>query len=187
MALKSTIFKAELEVTDYDREYYASHSLTLARHPSETDERMMVRLLAFAFHAEPSLAFGAGLSSSDEADLWQRDLTGAILLWIDVGLPEAKVVRRAAGRSAGMMIYAFGRAADPWWAQNRGPLELIDKLAVRKLAPATTQGLSELAARSMNVRFTVQDGEAKLWVDERAVSVGWTDLKAWRLPAPRRR
>src|SRR5664279_1025335 len=105
MALKATIFRAELAVADLDRNYYGTHSLTLARHPSETDERMMVRLLAFALHADDALAFGRGLAAEDEADLVQKDLTGAIRLWIDVGLPDERSLRRAAGRAARVVVY----------------------------------------------------------------------------------
>ena len=108
MALKATIFKAELQVADMDRHYYGSHVLTVARHPSETDERMMVRLLAFALHAQDALAFGKGLGAQDEPDLWLRNLTGAIDLWLDVGLPEEKRVRRACGRAEQVCIYCYG-------------------------------------------------------------------------------
>ena len=90
MALKATIFKADLQIADMDRNHYGNHALTLARHPSETDERMMVRLLAFAIHADEQLSFGKGLSTEDEPDLWQKDLTGAIERWIDVGLPDER-------------------------------------------------------------------------------------------------
>src|SRR5476651_2124506 len=99
MALKATIFKADLQIADMDRGYYRDHALTLARHPSETDERMMVRLLAFALNADENLAFGKGLSAEDEPALWLRDLTGAIGLWIEVGLPDEKAVRKACGRA----------------------------------------------------------------------------------------
>ena len=116
MALKATIFKAALQIADMDRGYYAEHPLTIARHPSETDERMMLRVLAFALHAGPGLAFGRGLSTDDEPDLWQRDLTGAIRLWIDVGLPDEKLVRRACGRADEVVVYAYGRGADLWWS-----------------------------------------------------------------------
>ena len=187
MALKSTIFKAELEVSDFDREYYRSHSLTIARHPSETDERMMVRLLAFALNADDSLAFGAGLSSTEEADLWRKDLTGAIALWIDVGLPEAKLLRRAAGRAEAVSVYAFGRGATAWWAQNRGVLDQVDKLAVQQIAPATTQALAARATRNMQLRCAVQDGEATLWVDEEPVPISQAELKQRRPAAPHRR
>ena len=122
MALKSTIFKAALQVADMERGYYADHALTIARHPSETDERMMLRVLAFALHADrPTSSFGKGLSTDDEPDLWRRDLTGAIGLWIDVGQPDEKLVRRACGRARQVVVYAYGRGADLWWGRSRDP------------------------------------------------------------------
>ena len=90
MALNATTYKVEPAISDMDRGYYATHALTLARHPSETDERMMVRVLAFALHAHEYLEFGQGMTNEDEADLWRKDLTGAIELWIDVGIPDEK-------------------------------------------------------------------------------------------------
>ena len=119
VALKSTIFKVALQVADMERGYYADHALTIARHPSETDERMMLRVLAFALHAGPDLAFGKGLSTDDEPDLWQRDLTGAIGLWIDVGQPDEKLLRRACGRARQVVVYAYGRGVDLWWDRSR--------------------------------------------------------------------
>jgi len=125
MALKSTIFKAELSVADIDRGYYHDHALTIARHPSETDERMMVRLLAFALHADERLAFGRGLSTEDEPDLWQRDLTGAIDRWIDVGLPDERDVRKACGRAREVDVLAYGgRAVELWW---QGACERLER------------------------------------------------------------
>src|SRR6202165_3675547 len=108
MALQSTIFKAELTVSDLDRNHFATHSLTLARHPSETDERMMVRLLAFALNADEALEFGRGLSAEGEPDLVKKDLTGAIELWIDVGLPDEREIRKAAGRARAVKVYVYG-------------------------------------------------------------------------------
>ena len=117
MALKATIFKAGLQIADMGRNYYHDHALTLARHPSETSERMMVRLLAFALNASETLTFGKGLSTDDEPDLWQKDLTGAIDLWIDVGLPDEKSIRKACGRAAQVRIYSYGgRNAELWWS-----------------------------------------------------------------------
>ena len=140
MALKATIFKAELQIADMDRNYYHDHTLTIARHPSETDERMMVRLLAFALHADEALAFGQGLSTDDEPDLWLKDLTGAIECWIDVGLPDEKLIRKACGRSRKVFVYPYGgRGADIWWGQSSAKLERQDNLVVRSLSPATTQ------------------------------------------------
>lgn len=163
MALKSTVFKAELQVSDLDRHYYATHALTLARHPSETDERMMVRLLAFALHADERLEFGRGLSAEDEPALWQKDLTGAIELWIEVGLPDERVVRRACGRANRVVVLCYGgRGADLWWAQNRDMLARLRNLAVMALPSAATQELAALASRGMHLQCTIQDGQAWL-------------------------
>jgi len=159
MALKATIAKATLAVSDLDRGYYGTHALTLARHPSETDERMMVRVLAFALHADPALAFGRGLSTDDEPALWQRDDTGLIVRWIDVGLPDERVVKRAAGRAGEVVVYAYGgRAVDLWWQRNGGALARLPKLTVRSVPPAASQGLAAMAARTMELTCTIQDG-----------------------------
>lgn len=172
MALKSTIFKAEVQVSDLDRHYYATHALTLARHPSETDERMMVRLLAFILFANEALSFGKGLSADDEPDLWQKDLTGAIERWIDVGLPDEKRVRRACGRSARVAILSYGgRVADMWWQQNRAALQGQEKLTVIDLPPEFTASLAAGAERSMTIQCTRQDGE--LWLTLGETSLHW--------------
>ena len=118
MALKATIFKASLQVSDIDRNYYGEHQLTLARHPSETDERMMMRVLAFALNAHEHLEFGKGLSDVDEPHLCQKDLTGQIVHWIDVGLPEEKRLVRASGKAGRVTVYAYGRGVDVWWKAN---------------------------------------------------------------------
>ena len=116
MAVKATIFKAELQVNDMDRNYYQGHSLTIAQHPSETEARVMVRLLAFALNASESLTFGRGLSTDDEPDLWARDLTGQIELWIETGQPDEQRIRKACGRAGQVIVYTFsGRGAGIWW------------------------------------------------------------------------
>lgn len=166
MALKSTIFKAELQVADLDRSHFGDYSLTIARHPSETDERMMVRVLAFALYADSALAFGKGLSAEDEPDLWRKDLTGAIELWIEVGLPDEKRIRRACGRARQVVVLSYGgRVADMWWQQNQAALKRQDNLAVINLSPEDSRALAALAARGMQLQCTLQDGEAWLIVD----------------------
>lgn len=163
MALKATIFKADLQIADLDRNHFKDYSLTLARHPSETEERMMVRLLAFALYADEQLIFGKGLSSDDEPDLWQKDLTGAIDLWIDVGLPEERRVRRAAGRARQVVLFCYGgRVAEIWWEQNRSAFERIQNLTVIRLPLESTQALAALAERGMNLQCMMQDGELLL-------------------------
>lgn len=162
MALKATIFKAAVQVSDTDRHYYQSHVLTLARHPSETDERMMVRLLAFALHAHEALEFGKGLSTDDEPDLWQKDLTGAIQLWIDVGQPDEKRLRKACGRADDVVVYSYGRAAVPWLAQIADTVARSRNLRVRKIPTEATQAMAKLAQRNMDLSYTVQEGQ--VWV-----------------------
>lgn len=163
MALKATVFKAELQVSDLDRHHYQTYSLTLARHPSETDERMMVRLLAFALHAADDLAFGRGLSSEDEPALAERDLTGAIRRWIDVGLPDERDLRRACGRADEVVVLSYGgRAAEIWWQQNEGKLKLLDKLVVLGVDAEDSAALAALAGRTMRLQCTIQDGRVYL-------------------------
>lgn len=163
MALKATIFKADLQVSDLDRAHFATHALTLARHPSETDERMMVRLLAFALNADERLQFGRGLSSEAEADLLLTDLTGAIDLWIDVGLPDEREVRKAAGRARGVKVYTYGgRSAALWWAQNEGPLARLDNAEVVDVPEEASRALAAWADRTMRIECTVQEGQVWL-------------------------
>ena len=178
MALKATIYKAELQIADMDRNYYAGHALTLARHPSETDERMMVRLLAFALHAHEALAFGQGLSTEDEPDLWQKDLTGAIELWIDVGLPEEKLIRRACGRARRVIVYNYGSGAEIWWGQNGAKLERNQNLAVFRLPMPTTKALARLAQRNMKLHCTIHDGQISVADENENVQVEVANVKA---------
>ena len=158
MALKSTIYKIDLNIADMDRQYYAQHNLTLAKHPSETDERVMVRLIGFALYANEALVFGKGLSDDEEPDLWQKDLTGAIELWMDVGLPTEKDIRKACGRSRQVVVMLYGgRIADMWWDINSKGLLKLNNLMVINLPE--TQELAKLAAKSINIACTIQDGE----------------------------
>lgn len=163
MALKATVYKAELQISDIDRGYYAEHALTLARHPSETEERLMVRLLAFAMHAGDRLEFGRGLSTDDEPDLWQMDATGNIEHWLEVGLPDERRLRRAAGRAARVTLIAYGqRAFDVWWQKHQAALARLDRLTVWSLPDATVTALGALAARNMTLQCIVQDRELVL-------------------------
>ncbi len=165
MALTATIFKADLTISDMDRGYYATHALVLARHPSETDERMMVRLLAFAIHAHEYLEFAQGMTDDDAADLWQKDLTGAIELWIDVGIPDEKLIRKACGRANKVFVYAYGgRVADMWFAQNSGQFERLSNLTIINLPVESTKALAKLAQRNMQLQCTIQDGQ--LWLSD---------------------
>ena len=162
MALKSTIFKAEVQVSDLDRNHFATHALTIARHPSETDERMMVRLLAFALNADEALEFGRGLSSEDEPDLVKKDLTGAIELWIEVGLPDEREIRKASGRAKEVKVYLYGgRSAAMWWGQNESALARLRNVSVIEIPAAVTEEVTSLSGRNMRIQCTIQD--AQMW------------------------
>jgi uncharacterized protein YaeQ len=178
MAVKATIFKAELQVSDMDRHYYATHALTLAQHPSETEERLMVRLLAFALNASEDLAFGRGISTDDEPDLWRRDLTGVIELWIEVGQPDESRIRKACGRAGEVRIYCFsGRSADIWWAKNADLLARNANLRVFNVPAEASAQLAALASRSMQLQVLVQDGEVQVMDAAKAVTLEVAALK----------
>jgi len=167
MALKSTIFKANLAVADIDHGYYADHALTLARHPSETDERMMLRLVALAFNAhklqsvcagDGTLGFGAGLSNPDDPDVVLRDFTERTRVWIEVGQPEERPLAKACGKADEVILYAYGSAAEVWWRGIEGKLARLSNLHVFRVPTATAQALGALAERSMQLQATIQEG-----------------------------
>ncbi|MFT4571269.1 MAG: hypothetical protein ACI8TX_001714 [Hyphomicrobiaceae bacterium] len=172
MALKSTIFKIDLEIADMDRGYYESHPLTVARHPSESDDRMMMRILAFALNAHESLEFGAGISTEDEPDLWRRSLSGEIEQWIDLGLPDERRVRRACGRADEVMVYCYGGGkVDAWWAANEKSLTRSRNLTVFEMPWSDTIGLGELASRGASFQCNIQDGVVSLFNGDQSAEV----------------
>ncbi|MFM9879369.1 MAG: YaeQ family protein [Burkholderiaceae bacterium] len=186
MALKSTIFKASLQVADIDHGYYADHALTLARHPSETDERMMIRLAALALNAhklqslcqgDGTLAFGAGLSNPDEPDVWLRDFTGQTRLWIEVGQPEDKPILKACGKAGEVLLYCFSHAADIWWRGMQAKLARPKNLQVWRVPTEASQALARLAQRSMQLQATVQEGVLSLGDEKNSVDL---ELLRWK-------
>lgn len=159
MALKSTIFKINLQISDMDRHYYNDHSFTIARHPSETDERMMTRILVFSLHAHEHLAFTKGLSTDDEPDLWQKNLSGEIDQWIDLGQPDEKRIRKACGLAKQVLIVCYsGSSAEIWWNQNNNKLQRFDNLSVINISASSVQELGKLAQRNMQLNCTIEDG-----------------------------
>jgi uncharacterized protein YaeQ len=171
VALKSTIFKAALQVADIDHGYYADHALTLARHPSETDERMMVRIVALALHAhqvqtlcqgDGTLAFGAGLSDPDDPDVSLTDFTGRKRLWIEVGQPDERPLVKACSQADAVVVLAYHAQAEVWWRGVANKLARLDKLQVWRLPAQGVQALEALAERSMQLQATVQDGALTL-------------------------
>lgn len=180
MALKATIFKARVQLADMDRGIYADHALTLARHPSETDERMLVRVLAFALNVpaddrEGTLEMGKGLSDVDEPELWHRDLTGRIRHWLEMGQPDDKRLLRAAGRADKVSVYAYAASTPIWWSGIANKISRASNIEVWQIDAAQSQALAALAQRTMQLQVTVQDGSA--WVGDGATSVEVTPVR----------
>ena len=188
MALKATIYKAALQIADMDRGLYADHALTLALHPSETEERLMVRLLAFALQVPAddhggALQFARGLADSDEPDLWQHDLTGQLLHWMEVGQPDDRRLAKASGlvgRKGRVTLYGYSASTPVWWAAMQGKVARLSNLAVWQLPAEQSQALARMAQRSMQLQITVQDGQ--LWVGDGKHSV---ELQPTLLQEPR--
>ncbi|MEO7244890.1 MAG: YaeQ family protein [Rubrivivax sp.] len=167
MALKSTIYKLQLQLADMDRARYADHALTLALHPSETEERLMVRVLAFALLVpaddhDGALVFARGLSDADEPDLWRHSLDGRLRHWVEVGQPDERRLTRACGRADRVTIFTYGSSAGLWWAGLGSRVARLRNLEVWQLPPAHSQALAALAERSMSLQISVQDGTS--WV-----------------------
>jgi uncharacterized protein YaeQ len=180
MALKSTIFKVNLQIADIDHGYYADHALMLARHPSETDERMMIRLAAMALHAhtlqdvcngDGTLAFGAGLSDPEDPDVSLTDFTGRKRLWIEVGQPEDKPLAKACQKADQALVYCFNHAAEVWWKGIENKLTRLDRLQVWRIPTESSQALAKLAQRSMQLQATIQENTLTLGDDKNTVSL----------------
>ena len=179
MALKSTIFKVVLQIADMERDYYAEHSLTIARHPSETDKRMMLRLLAFCIDANEKLAFSKGISTDDEPDLWQHELHGEISHWIELGLPDERRIRKACSRARRVTIYTYNqRSFDVWWHQIENKLTRFNNLSIFNISDSELDSLGKLARRTMQLQCTIQDGDIWIGDGERSVHVVLHDLFA---------
>lgn len=180
MALKATIYKAQLQLSDMDRQVYGEHTLTLALHPSETEERLLIRLLAFALQVPAdtdagALQFARGLSDTDEPDIWQHDLSGQLIQWIEVGQPDERRLAKACGRAERVSLYVYGSSAAIWWAAIRNKLTRLTNLAVWQIDPEQSQALAALAQRAMQWQVTVQDGT--VWVSAGESSVELTPVQ----------
>jgi uncharacterized protein YaeQ len=171
MALSATICKADLNIVDMDRHYYQQHSLTVAQHPSENDERLMIRLLAFALHADEFLSFTKGLSTDDEPDLWQKSLSGEIELWIELGLPSEKRLKKACGRAQQVILYTYGTgSAEQWWKQIQPQVRRFKNLSVRHLDSSITTELASRMQRNLDIQVSIQDSEVTWDSDQKTLS-----------------
>ena len=172
MAQNATIYKVELSVSDMDRHYYETHKLTVAKHPSETDERLMVRIVAFALNAHERLEMTKGLSTDDEPDIWQKSLSGELDLWVALGLPSEKVMRQSSGKADKVVVYSYGgRTADVWWEKIKNRITRFDNLDVVNLSETDTRALAKLASRAMKLQINIQDSEIMVSVDDSVVYI----------------
>ncbi|MBB3343189.1 YaeQ family protein [Luteimonas sp. RC10] len=172
MAPNATIYRLELQVSDMDRHYYAEHNLTLAQHPSETPNRLMVRLIAFALYAHERLEFGRGLSNDEEPDLWLRDYTGDIEQWIDLGQPDESRIRKACARARSVVVVSYsGGSAEIWWSKQAATLARLKNLTVLDLDPADVEAAVGLLERGMRLTAMIQDGELQLMSDRASVAL----------------
>jgi uncharacterized protein YaeQ len=176
LALKSTIYKAALQIADMDRGLYADHALTLALHPSETHERLMVRVLAFALCVpvddhDGALLFARGLSDGDEPDLWRHALDGTLREWIEVGQPDERRILRACGRAGRVAIWAYAASTPIWWQGLANRLTRQKNLQVWQVPAEQSQALGALAERSMQLQINVQEGQVLVVQGERMVEV----------------
>jgi uncharacterized protein YaeQ len=172
MAIKATIFKATLTIADMDRYYYAEHALTLARHPSETDLRMMARLAVFALNAEEHLSFTKGISTDSEPDLWVKDYSDQINLWIELGQPDEKRLRQVCGKAQAVKVYCYsGHSAELWWEQHRNFAQRFDNLSVINLNVEAIERLSDLAQRSMLLHCNIEDQILNISDHEQSVKI----------------
>ncbi len=170
MAAGATIYKASLNIANMDTHYYAEHDLTIAKHPSENDLRLMVRLIAFVLNASEGMAFSKGIAQDDEPDIWEKKLDGDIKLWIDLGQPDEKRIRKACGRADKVIIYTYQEgAALSWWKQEENKLKRFKNLRVVNLK--INGDIEALAQRSMKLQCNITDGELTLLLDELSVEV----------------
>jgi len=180
MALKATIYKADLSIADMDRNYYQEHALTIARHPSETDERVMIRVLAFALNADPALAYGKDLFDVEEPALWHKDLTGAIQTWIEVGHPEERRIMKASGRAEHVIVYSYSATSHLWFKSVAKGIDRARNVSVVNISPETSAQLEKMAKRNMQLQCTIQDGQVWLTDGETTVQVERDTLLAER-------
>jgi uncharacterized protein YaeQ len=180
MAIKATIFKANLQIADMDRNVYVDHAVTIARHPSETDERMMIRLLALALNLPAdtdhgTLELAKDLWETDEPALWHKDLTGEIKHWIDVGQPDEKRLLRASGRADRVSVLSYSASTPIWWAGIANKVARADNIEAWQIEVAQSQALAALAQRTMQLQLSVQDGSC--WLGDGQTSIEITPLR----------
>jgi uncharacterized protein YaeQ len=176
MALKPKIYKSRISLSDIDRDYYAALNLTIAQHPSETLERMMVRVLAYCINAQEHLAFTRGLCAVDEPDIWARTLDDQIALWIDVGEPAVDRIKKATRLSRAVRVYSFNSRSDVWWEQGRAKFNQLP-VSVYRFPWESIQALAALVQRTMELSVTISGDSAYVAAAAGECEVTWVPLQ----------
>ena len=177
MALKATIYKANIELADMDRNYYDSLQLTIAQHPSENAQRLMVRLIAYLLNAHPDLQFGKGVSDEDEAAIWQINYSDEIELWVELGQLDEKRLKKASNQAKAVKLYCYGSSVNTWWSQAQANLSKYPKLSIEQFSPETCDALVKLLSRNMEFQCSIQDGQLWLTSGEDTLLIETTTLK----------
>jgi len=177
MALKATIYKANIELADMDRNYYDSLQLTIAQHPSETDQRLMVRLICYILNAHNDLQFGKGVSDEDEAAIWQINYSDEIALWIELGQLDEKRIKKACNKSAQVKLYCYGSSVETWWSQSQNSLNKFPKLSIKQFEPSIIEALVKLLSRTMEFQCSIQDGQLWLTCNDESLLIETKTLK----------
>ena len=177
MAKKATIYKANIQLSDMDRNYYDSIQLTIAQHPSETDQRMMVRIIAFVLNAHENLQFGKGVSDEDEATIWQINYSEEIELWIELGQIDEKRIKKASNRAKQVKLYCYGSSVHTWWKQMESKVRQFESLSIEQFSVDTTEALVKLVSRTMEFQCSIQDGQLWLTSGDDTLLIETTKLK----------
>jgi len=177
MALKATIYKATIELANMDRNYYDSLQLTIARHPSETEQRLMVRIIAYVLNAHPELHFGKGLSDEDEATMWQKNYSDEIALWVELGQVDEKRLKKASNQADEVKLYCYGNSVNTWWSQVEQSMNKLKRLSIEQFEPETCEALVKLLTRNMDFQCSIQDGQLWLTAGDETLLIETKKLK----------
>lgn len=177
MALKSTIYKISVHLADMDREYYDTLNLTIAQHPSETEQRLFARMLAFVLNAHEHLSFGKGVSEEDEAAIWQINYAEQIELWIELGQPDEKRLKKASNRADKVKLYCYNSSSDVWWNQNKNKCAQFKRLSVIQFSPEQISLLSQRITRTMEIQVSIQDDQLWLTLGEETILIEQISLQ----------
>ncbi len=178
MALKATIYKANIAIADMDRNYYDSLQLTLAQHPSETDQRFMVRLLCYILNAHGDLQFGKGVSDENEAAIWQINYSDEIALWIELGKIDEKRIKKACNKAEKVKLYCYGSGVKTWWSQSQNSLNKFSKLSIEQFETNTTDALVKLLSKTMDFQCSIQDNQLWLTCGDETLLIETNTLKS---------